>query len=54
MTGLAEISSLFMHWKHCVKLAKLVPISEGLQKNAAKAQADLILYQALYWNGIKP
>lgn len=54
MNDIAEISCLWMWWRQCLKALKVCPHSSALQYAAAKAQADLVIYQAAYFASIRP
>lgn len=53
MNGIAEISATWRWWNACVSALRMFPESEVLQRNAARAQMQLVCTQALYLGGSK-
>lgn len=52
--GLAEISSTYMWWLQCVKASRMFRTSQVLQANAARAQMQYLIVQAIYFASVKP
>lgn len=54
MNGIAEVTSCWIYWKECVKRLHMCPWSRECQEMSMRAQAHLVITQALYWQERRP
>lgn len=52
--SIAKVSEAFIAWQKSIVLLKTCPNSYALQWAAMKAQANLVMVQALYLSSIRP